>query len=114
MINEIKLKEKIEDKIIEADNDIDEFITELELEAYKNGLKMALELINDVIAEESISKNEKDIVEIHCYNCVEHIERQKAIKKYLECMAMCEGAEQERYTNIYLGLVSGQKTIYDE
>ena len=32
---------------------------------------------------------------------------EEAIKEYLEGMSCCEGAERERYTNIYLQLIEG-------
>ena len=56
----------------------------------------------------------KDIVTIHVYNEVERMERSKAKKKYLMGMACCEGAERDRYTNIYLQLIAGEKECYDE
>ena len=40
--------------------------------------------------------------------------RAEAIKFYLEGMAYCEGAERDRYTNIYLALISGAKVCKDE
>ena len=56
----------------------------------------------------------KDIVTIHVYNTVEKMERAKAKKKYLEGMACCEGAERDRYVNIYLQLMDGEKECFDE
>ena len=40
--------------------------------------------------------------------------RAEAIAFYLEGMANCEGAERDRYTNIYLALISGEKVCKDE
>lgn len=40
--------------------------------------------------------------------------RKDAIAFYLEGMAYCEGAERDRYTNIYLDLISGAKVCRDE
>lgn len=41
--------------------------------------------------------------------------RKTAIKFFYECMAMCEGAERERYTNIYMALTSSKsKMVSDE
>lgn len=52
-----------------------------------------------------------DIVTITCYGSTEKMERKKATKFYLECMMMSEGAERDRYTNIYLDLLAGEKII---
>ena len=40
--------------------------------------------------------------------------RKEAIAFYLEGMASCEGTERDRYTNIYLALISGAKICRDE
>lgn len=40
--------------------------------------------------------------------------RAEAIAFYLEGMASCEGAERDRYTNIYLALISGASVCSDE
>lgn len=40
--------------------------------------------------------------------------RAEAIAFYLEGMAYCEGSERDRYTNIYLALISGAKVCKDE
>ena len=39
--------------------------------------------------------------------------RAEAIAFYLEGMAYCEGAERDRYTNIYLALISGASVCSD-
>ena len=39
------------------------------------------------------------------------VSKKKAINFYLECMAMSEGAERERYTNIYFALLAGATRI---
>lgn len=56
---------------------------------------------------------EKDLVKIICYNKEQYMERQEAIKFYLECMMCSEGAERDRYVNIYLGLIQGRKEVRD-
>lgn len=53
----------------------------------------------------------KDIVTITCYGKTKEYERQEAIIYFLQCMMCSEGAEQSRYTNIYLKLISGFKEI---
>ena len=53
----------------------------------------------------------KDIVKITCYGTTKEYERKDAITKFLECMCCSEGAERERYTNIYLKLLAGFKEI---
>ena len=57
--------------------------------------------------------NKKDMVTVTCYGREETLSRSAAIKKYKEGMMCCEGAERERYTNIYLQLIDGHKTCSD-
>ena len=40
--------------------------------------------------------------------------RAEAIAFYLEGMMNCVGAERDRYTNVYLALISGEKVCKDE
>lgn len=54
-----------------------------------------------------------DIVTITCYGVTEKIKRQDAIEKYLEGMMCCDGSERERYTNIYIQLIAGNKHCTD-
>ena len=56
----------------------------------------------------------KDMVTVTCYGKTEKMSRKDAMKFYLECMMMSEGAERDRYTNIYLGLISGETNVCDE
>ena len=55
--------------------------------------------------------NEEDIVTIICYGTVEKIKRKEAIKEYRTAMLCCEGAESERYKNIFLDLLEGATYI---
>ena len=55
----------------------------------------------------------EDIITIKSWNGTRQLERKKAIKFYLECISMCQGAEREHYTNIYLELLGGQTLIYE-
>ena len=55
----------------------------------------------------------KDIVTIICYDEETKMEREKAKAFYLNCMANSEGAERDRYTNIYLDLMSGASVCRD-
>ena len=55
----------------------------------------------------------KDLVKIICYGKEQIMERQEAIKFYLDCMYCSEGAERDRYVNIYLGLLDGEKVVRD-
>ncbi len=48
-----------------------------------------------------------DIVTITCYNKTEKKVRREAIAFYFEGMMCCDGAERERYTNIYEKLMLG-------
>ena len=56
----------------------------------------------------------KDLVKITCYRRTEVMERKDAIAKYLEAMAWSDGSERDRYVNIYLGLISGEKEVSDD
>ena len=54
---------------------------------------------------------------ITCYGSTKtyrESERAKMMKEFMEGMAMCDGSEQERYTNIYLDLARGAKECTDE
>ena len=55
-----------------------------------------------------------DEVEITCYGKKETMKRQEAIAFYREAMEGSDGCEKERYTNIYLGLMSGATVVLDE
>lgn len=69
--------------------------------------------LNVVFGEDSVRK--LDSVTVICYGKSEHWdERADAAKYYLEAMAGCEGSEKERYTKIYLALISGEKICKDE
>ena len=57
----------------------------------------------------------KDSVKITCYGETKIWDsRQDAIREFIEGMVCCEGSEKERYTNIYLQLISGCKECSDE
>ena len=58
-------------------------------------------------------KKSMDLVTVICYGQKEVMSRSAAIKKYKEGMMCCEGSERERYTNIYLQLIDGQKNCSD-
>lgn len=56
----------------------------------------------------------KDITVV-CYGKAEHwSSREKAKTFYLECMACSEGAERDRYVNIFLQLEAGNNYCVDE
>ncbi len=56
-----------------------------------------------------------DAVTITCYGTTEVWDsRADAIKFYLEGMTACEGAERDRYTNIYLQLLEGRTVCEDK
>ena len=55
-----------------------------------------------------------DAVTITCYGTTEVWDsRAEAMKFYLEGMTACEGAERNRYTNIYLQLLEGRTVCED-
>lgn len=65
-----------------------------------------------VFGEDSCHK--LDSVTITCYNDTKVWDsRQDAIRFYLEGMSACEGAERNRYTNIYLQLLEGKTVCKD-
>ena len=56
---------------------------------------------------------EKDMVTIHCYGREEKMEREKAKAFYLDCMMNSDGSERDRYTQIYMDLMNGEKICSD-
>lgn len=55
-----------------------------------------------------------DIVTVVCYGTERQMIRENAIKEFLRAMMCCEGSERDRYTNIYLSLMSGETYCTDE
>lgn len=56
----------------------------------------------------------KDSVKVTCYGVTKIWDSRKdAIEEFREGMMCCDGAERERYTNIYLQLTSGCKECSD-
>lgn len=56
-----------------------------------------------------------DPVVVICYGQEEFWgDRNEAIAFYLEGMMACEGAERDRYTNIYCDLIEGKKICVDK
>ncbi len=55
-----------------------------------------------------------DEVTIICYGEKEVMKRSEAIAFYQEAMEACDGSERDRYTNIYLSLINGDKICSDE
>jgi hypothetical protein len=53
----------------------------------------------------------KDLVKVTCYGTTETMNRKEAISFYLNCMYNSEGAERDRYVNIYLKLLQGDKVV---
>lgn len=60
-----------------------------------------------------MAQKKKDIVKVTCYNQTKEWERSEAIAFFLEGMMSCEGAERERYTDIYIQLLGGYKECSD-
>ena len=57
---------------------------------------------------------DEDIVQVTCYGSTETMTRAKAIAKYYECIFCSEGAERDRYVEIYGQLLDGVKHATDE
>ena len=84
-------------------------------------LKLAKKMADIIITsenEETIQKilngdSSIDTVEITCYNDTDVMERKEALDFYSECMSWSEGAERDRYYNIYFGLKAGKKKVHD-
>ena len=54
------------------------------------------------------------MVTVICYGQREHWgSREDAIKFYLKGMVVCDGCERDRYTNVYLDLISGKYVCSD-
>ena len=62
--------------------------------------------------EQTMAKT-NDVVTIVCYDRTTKMKRQDALKFYINCMACSEGAERDRYVNIYLDLLDGKKVCHD-
>ena len=60
------------------------------------------------------TSNYKDPVSVTCYGKTKVWERTEAMAFFLEGMAWSEGAERDRYVNIYYQLVRGAKEAFDE
>ena len=58
-------------------------------------------------------RSKVDLVVVTCYNQQEVMERGLAVKKYLDCIMHSEGAERDRYVNIYFQLTNGAKEARD-
>lgn len=57
----------------------------------------------------------KEKIEVTCYGEKEiWYDREKAIRFYLQAIAGSDGAERDRYTNIYLDLMTGKNECFDE
>ena len=54
-----------------------------------------------------------DLVVVTCYGEQKIWERKEAMEFFLEGMNCCEGAERDRYVNIYYQLARGAKEAYD-
>ena len=55
-----------------------------------------------------------DPVQVTCYGQTKTWERKDALNFYLDCMRNSEGAERDRYVNIYYQLARGAKEARDQ
>lgn len=60
-----------------------------------------------------MARKQNDIVTIYCYSQKDVMKRQEAIKFYKEAAQCCDGCEKERYTNILIDLLNGNKICRD-
>lgn len=58
--------------------------------------------------------SDSGIVDIICYGTTKQMTRGEAKERYLGFMANCEGAERDRYTNVYLKLMAGERVCSDQ
>ena len=56
----------------------------------------------------------KDPVKVTCYYKTKTWERQEALEFFLQGAWECDGAESERYFNIYYQLINGATEAYDD
>lgn len=61
-----------------------------------------------------MARKKADLVVVTCYGKSKIWERQKALDYFLEGAYECDGAESERYFNIYYQLYHGAKEATDE
>lgn len=59
-------------------------------------------------------RRKSDVVVVTCYGRQEVLERRDALAKYKEGILCCEGAERDRYVNIYFQLMDGAREASDE
>jgi len=55
-----------------------------------------------------------EIVTIKCYWTEEKMKRRDAIDFYFDAAVNCEGAERDRYFNVYCDLIYGEMYCCDE
>lgn len=58
-------------------------------------------------------KQLNETVTVKCYGNEKKMKRSDAIDFYLEGAIMCEGAERDRYFNIYIDLIFGEMCCCD-
>ena len=61
-----------------------------------------------------MARKKKDLVLVTCYGQTKEWEREEAMDFYEEGILCCEGAERDRYVEIYFQLKHGAKVATDE
>ena len=71
--------------------------------------------VHKKFVENEIKKElKKDMVKVTCYKTTQTMTRDDAIQFYLKAIRCSEGSERDRYMNIYLQLLDGEKECSDE
>lgn len=84
------------------------------MEIRKNSCKFASSNNKNNKAMIKFTKKEmKEMVSVTCYGITETMTRQKALEKYREGAACCDGSEAERYSTIVMQLLDGETECYD-
>ena len=100
------------DMVVQAHNEFSlKPIKEITVE---DAIKYLKELNNNVFFIENADVQTEDIVKVTCYGRTETMTRADAIAKYHECIFCSEGAERDRYVEIYGQLLNGDKHATDE
>ena len=60
-----------------------------------------------------MARKKSDLVVVTCYGRQQVMQRKDALAYYKDAILCCEGAERDRYVNIYFQLLDGAREAYD-